>query len=150
MPDNHVRFWESFTMTELFNYRRPQDATRTLNKLREEFPHMTFQVVPSALPAYPFRHVIKMFTQSGAASFVKKCRWADMEDSHHVPYSDVYRYLNLHVCTSNIDVLREARRRLKDANMRNGFDYREQRKIMYRCMLYHHRKAQELVWHFRL
>lgn len=138
-------------MPELFNYAKPGHASRTLAKLREELPHLKLEAVPSPTQAYAFRYVIRATTLAGKEMYVRKCKWEDIgEDISHVPYEQAYRRLNPHVWTPQRDLLREARRLLTSREVRCGAAYREHRKEMYRCMLFHHRKAQELVMHFGL
>lgn len=61
----------------------------------------------------------------------------------------LYCRLNLHVHASNRSVIRAVRRRI-DANALRDPHQRETRKVIYRRLIEEHRKAHDIVAHFRL
>lgn len=60
-----------------------------------------------------------------------------------------YHRLNVHVNASNIEVIRQARKKIAE-NHKNSRDRKDARKSFYRSMLDYHRKAQDLCLAFRL
>lgn len=59
-------------MTELYCYREPTRATRTLKRLRRDWPTHKFEVVLSPSTAYMFKYIIKCVTPAGKTAFVEK------------------------------------------------------------------------------